>query len=99
MLGFGGKRNRKKDMKFNILLAFFGFLLLFAIPPLGLLLIVLGIGAALWEWYRMGDSKDSGSRGKVTENYNTPMKILKTRLAKGEITENEYERLKKKVKG
>ncbi|SDJ46310.1 SHOCT domain-containing protein [Salimicrobium halophilum] len=66
---------------------FFGFGLIF-------LLLILAIVAIVIWMVKPGDSKDSGTRNSSSENHEG---TLKSRLARGDISEEEYDRLKKKL--
>jgi putative membrane protein len=59
-----------------------------------ILLIVAIVGVFIW----MMRAKTPGNENNPTQNANRhSLGLLKERLAKGEITEEEYERLKRKI--
>jgi putative membrane protein len=59
---------------------------------MGLILIVI---AVIIIYFVLKQNKRAG--GWINLRKETPMEILKTRYAKGEITKEEFERLKKEI--
>ncbi len=60
--------------------------------------ILIGFGIYLLKKFANGDNKTTKNSENINKQTNTPIEALQLRLAKGEIDEAEYERLKNIIK-
>lgn len=61
-------------------------------------IVLIGFGIYLLKRFADGDSKVEKNNRNINKQNNTPLETLQLRLAKGEIDEEEYERLKNIIK-
>lgn len=61
-------------------------------------LLLIGFGIYLLKKFASGDNQTTKNNDNINKQTNTPLETLQLRLAKGEIDEAEYERLKNIIK-